>query len=287
MKLLSTSAYLCISKRHCWFVVVEIRYTQQSTLCIFRLIFSTRSTNLNEYATYTLRNNLHFWQHYLVTVYMATIVVIQSLSLCAFFFSLSFSTSTSLISNLHLTPSWGKASHSSTVFVPVTSRAPPAYQYQLRQCWACNLQLNVILLNPIWKLNIEKPLAYLPVFLPLSRSLLYWPPFLQLSVLPRSLPSCSCFAHCDICIVLFVRVFVSHNGYLVELILILCHWKNNIGAICLPLVVICILPTESTAVIKGRLNYFSLCSVCRQRQSTHSVTYLKTETPTDTKVTEY
>lgn len=136
MKLLSTLAYLCISKRHCCVVVVEIRYTPQSTLCIFWLIFSTRSTNLNKYATYTLRNNLHFWQHYPVTAYMATIVVIQSLSVCApsFFHSLSLYLYLSLISNLHLTPSWGKASHSSTVFVPVTSRAPPAYQYQLRQC---------------------------------------------------------------------------------------------------------------------------------------------------------
>lgn len=164
------------------------------------------------------------------------------------------SLSTSLISNLHLTPSWGKASHSSTVFVPVTSRAPPAYQYQLRQCWACNLQLNVILLNPIWKLNIEKPLAYLPVFLPLPL-----PPLLA------TIPPAPCsplapflllsfFTPCDICFVLFVRVFVSHNGYLVELILILCHWKNNIGAICLPSVVICFLTTESTAATTGVLN---------------------------------
>lgn len=195
MKLLSTLAYLCISKRHCWFSVVEIRFTQQSTLCIFQLIFITRSTNLNKYATYTSWNNLHFWQHYLVTAYMATIVVIQSMSVCSFVsLSLSLYLYLSLISNLHLTPSWGKASHSSTVFVPVTSRAPPAYQYQLRQCWACNLQLNVILLNPIWKLNIEKPLAYLPVFLPLSL-----PPLLAAippAFLSPSLPPRSCFAHC-------------------------------------------------------------------------------------------
>lgn len=91
----------------------------------------------------------------------------NSICVCLYsFVSLFLPFSFSLISNLHLTPSWGKAPHSSTVFVPVTSKAPPAYQYQLRQCWACNLQLNVILLNPIWKLNIEKPLAYLPVFLP-------------------------------------------------------------------------------------------------------------------------
>lgn len=86
MKLLSTLAYLCISKRHPCVVVVEIRHTQQSTLCVFQLIFSARSTSLKEYAPCTLRNNLHFWQHYLVTVYMAPIVVIQSLSVCAAFF---------------------------------------------------------------------------------------------------------------------------------------------------------------------------------------------------------
>lgn len=84
MKLLSTLAYLCISKRHCCVIVVEIRYTPQSTLCIFRLIFQHE---INQYATYTSRNNLHFWQHYLVTVYMATIVVIQSVCVCSFFFS--------------------------------------------------------------------------------------------------------------------------------------------------------------------------------------------------------
>lgn len=186
----------------------------------------------------------------------------NSISVCVcslFFFSLppSLYLYLSFISNLHLTPSWGKASHSSTVFVPVTSRAPPAYQYQLRQCWACNLQLNVILLNPIWKLNIEKPLAYLPVFLPLSL-----PPLLAASS-PFSLTS-FLLLFCtlsDICIVLFVWVFVSSNGYWVELILILCHWKNNIEAICLPPVVICILPTEFSAVIKGRLYYFCLCCV--------------------------
>lgn len=118
-----------------------------------------------------------------------------------------------LISNLHLTPSWGKASHSSMVFVPVTSRAPPAYQYQLRQCWACNLQINVILLNPIWKLNIEKPLAYLPVFLPLSR-----PPLLAAippASVSLSLPHHSCFAHCAI-FVLFVPVLVCQKGYFCE-----------------------------------------------------------------------
>lgn len=127
---------------------------------------------------------------------MATIMVIQSLSVCAssFFFSLSRYLYLSLISNLHLTPSWGKASHSSTVFVPVTSRAPPAYQYQLRQCWACNLQLNVILLNPIWKLNIEKPLAYLPVFLPRSLAPLLAP--IPPAFCSPSLPFCSCFAPC-------------------------------------------------------------------------------------------
>lgn len=122
--------------------------------------------------------------------------------------SLSLYLYLSLISNLHLTPSWGKASHSSTVFVPVTSRAPPAYQYQLRQCWACNLQLNVILLNPIWKLNIEKPLAYLPVFLPLSLPpLLAAIPAALLSPSPTPTHPLLVFGPvCDICIVLFVCV---------------------------------------------------------------------------------
>lgn len=110
----------------------------------------------------------------------------NSICVCLYsFVSLFLPFSFSLISNLHLTPSWGKAPHSSTVFVPVTSKAPPAYQYQLRQCWACNLQLNVILLNPIWKLNIEKPLAYLPVFLPPSPSSL-------LAAIPLAL---SCRSH--------------------------------------------------------------------------------------------
>lgn len=147
----------------------------------------------------------------------------NSISVCVYFFFLLLYLS--LISNLHLTPSWGKASHSSTVFVPVTSRVPPAYQYQLRQCWACNLQLNVILLNPIWKLNIEKPLAYLPVFLPLLLAPL-------LATIPPafcspSLPFCSCFAPC-VTFVLFCLwvLFMSHNGYLVELILNLCHRKK-------------------------------------------------------------
>lgn len=79
-------------------------------------------------------------------------------------------------------------------------------------------------------------------------------------------------------------MFVSHNGYLVELILILCHREKNIGAICLPPVDVCILPTESTAVIKGRLNYLSLCSVLFERQSTHSVIDLKMKIQIDTKL---
>lgn len=40
-------------------------------------------------------------------------------------------------------------------------------------------------------------------------------------------------------------MLVSHIGYLLGLILILCHRKNNIGAICLPIVVICVLPSRS------------------------------------------
>lgn len=143
-----------------------------------------------------------------------------------FFFYTSLYLCFSLISNLHLTPCWGKASHSSTVFVPVTSRAPPAYQYQLRQCWACNLQLNVILLNPIWKLNIEKPLAYLPVFLPPSL-----PPLL--AAIPPAFPfppshSRAAFVlhtmwhlHCFVC------AFVSYERYSVELILIWCQRKKK------------------------------------------------------------
>lgn len=126
------------------------------------------------------------------------------------FFYTSFYLRFSLISNLHLTPCWGKASHSSTVFVPVTSRAPPAYQYQLRQCWACNLQLNVILLNPIWKLNIEKPLAYLPVFLPpsLPPLLAAIPPAFRFPPLtPVLLLFCTL---CDICIVLFVHLYLMN-----------------------------------------------------------------------------
>lgn len=137
-----------------------------------------------------------------------------------FLFSLffAFTLPRYLISNLHLTPSWGKASHSSAVFVPVTSKAPPAYQYQLRQCWACNLQLNVILLNPIWKLNIEKPLAYLPVFLPLSLPLLL--ASIPLAFCSPSLSSSSCFGHCvTFSVLLFLWVVVSHNSYLVRLIL--------------------------------------------------------------------
>lgn len=136
---------------------------------------------------------------------METIVVIQYVCVCSVPvpppLSLSLYVYLPFISNLHLTPSWGKASHSSRVFVPVTSRAPPAYQYQLRQCWACNLQLNVILLNPIWKLNIEKPLAHLPVSLSCLAQPIYWPQNLQLSV-PLSLSSC--FAPCmTFCPVLF------------------------------------------------------------------------------------
>lgn len=188
--------------------------------------FSTRDQPiLNKYATNSERSNLHFLQHYRVTVYMATIMVIQSPSVCCFFFFLSLSLYLSLISNLHLTPSWGKASHSSTVFVPVTSRAPPAYQYQLRQCWACNLQLNVILLNPIWKLNIEKPLAYLPVFLPLLTHTFICPQtssFLS-SLTPFLFLFCSLR---DICIILFLSVlFIFHDGYLVEPIFNKYHWK--------------------------------------------------------------
>lgn len=150
---------------------------------MFQLIFFTRSTNHNRYVSYPPReqftrlaalchDGIHGNCH------------CNSICVCVYsFVSVFLPFSFSLISNLHLTPSWGKAPHSSTVFVPVTSKAPPAYQYQLRQCWACNLQLNVILLNPIWKLNIEKPLAYLPVFLPLS---------LSLSPLLATLPPASC-----------------------------------------------------------------------------------------------
>ena len=139
MKLLSTLAYLCISKRHCCAVLVEIRYTQRCTLCVVLAHLSAQDQPISTNTQLTLYGTiLHFWQHYLVTAYMATIVVIQSLSVCAPSFFSPHSRSLylylSLISNLHLTPSWGKASHSSTVFVPVTSGAPPAYQYQLRQC---------------------------------------------------------------------------------------------------------------------------------------------------------
>lgn len=141
--------------------------------------------------------NLHFTEQFTLLATLSSDSVHgnyrgNSISVCVL--SLSHYLYLALISNLHLTPSWGKASHSSTVFVPVTSRAPPAYQYQLRQCWACNLQLNVILLNPIWKLNIEKPLAHLPVLLPvlLAPLLATIPP----AFCSRPLPFSSCFAPC-------------------------------------------------------------------------------------------
>lgn len=64
------------------------------------------------------------------------------------------------ISDLHLTPSCCWLSHSSSVFVPLTSSGLPL---NINISWdngsasgPANLQLNVILLNPIWKLNIEK-----------------------------------------------------------------------------------------------------------------------------------
>lgn len=170
---------------------MEIRSTRRTASCIFQLIFFTRSTNHNRYVTYPPReqftllaalshDGIHGNCH------------CNSICVCMYsFVSVFLPFSFSLISNLHLTPSWGKAPHSSTVFVPVTSKAPPAYQYQLRQCWACNLQLNVILLNPIWKLNIEKPLAYLPVFLPLSLSPLL--ATLPSAALPRSLATLVAF----------------------------------------------------------------------------------------------
>lgn len=177
---------------HWWFAAGGIGCTQQ-ILFVSRLVFRARSANINKRATGASRNNSHLAAcHQGDTIHGndCCIAACAPSPFCLFLYL-------SLISNLHLTPSWGKASHSSTVFVPVTSRVPPAYQYQLRQCWACNLQLNVILLNPIWKLNIEKPLAYLPVLLPLSL-----PPLLAATI-PAPHP-CSCFAHwhlyCFVCV---------------------------------------------------------------------------------------
>lgn len=87
MKLLSTLAHLCISKRHCCAVLVEIRYTQRSTLCVFLAPFSAQDQPVSTNTQLTLHGTIYtFGQHYLVTAYMASIVVIQSLSVCALSF---------------------------------------------------------------------------------------------------------------------------------------------------------------------------------------------------------
>jgi len=133
VKLLSTLAYLCISNFHCCCVkMVEIRHTQQSTLWFFSAHFQHEINQSQRIC------NLYFTEQFTLLATLSSDSIHgnyrgNSISVCVcscFFFSLYLF----LISNLHLTPSWGKASHSSTVFVPVTSRAPPAYQYQLRQC---------------------------------------------------------------------------------------------------------------------------------------------------------
>lgn len=94
VKLVSTVAHLCISKSlsfHSW----RLDPRGDGLGAFFSSFSSPDRPITTDMSPILPGNNLHFWQHCLMMAYMATVIVIQSVSACTPLF-LSFSRSLSL-----------------------------------------------------------------------------------------------------------------------------------------------------------------------------------------------